>query len=170
MPDTIPLPEMDALYNRLEKKVNVERQSEIDEFLRTHPTFDGKNPDGSTSFKLRVIEKTSNWNWRGQEVLAREISLEEDKRKQISRAKSEKTLKKLSAQALTSETRRLAEEKLSELITEAESERRRIFREIQSSDTREEARALAREAEESDILSEKTKEVLRKMAEEKVFL
>lgn len=169
MPDTIELKDMDALYGRLEKKVNVERQVEIDEFLRTKPTFDGRNPDGTTRFKLRTIPKTPNWNWRGQEVLAREIALDSERQGKIRRATSVKTLRRLASESLISETRSLAEDKLNKLLEEGEVERRRFFRGIQVSESREEAIRIAEEAEKSELISEKQKIVLRRMAEQKVF-
>lgn len=130
MPDTIEMPEMDALYNRIEKKVDVDSQTQIFDFLRTHKTFDGRNPDGSPKFKLRAIPTTPNWNWKGQNRLAREIAEETERREKIDRARTLKTLKRLRTLASTTTSSKLAEERISGLETERETEFRTLSKSI----------------------------------------
>lgn len=128
--DTLSQTELDSLYNRIEKTVNVDSQTEIFDFLRTKPTFDGRTKDGKTKFKNRIIPTTPNWNWRGQQNLAKGIAGESDRVNQISRLRSKKSLVRLRTEMALTRNKELVDEKLRELEDDRTTEYRKLSKDI----------------------------------------
>lgn len=104
--------EMDELYNRIEQRVDVESQSQITDFFRKAGT--------------KAVYSASS----KQIQLSREIKDEKERRNKIDRVRTEKALKRIKMESITTETMKRAESRLDELRSEVEIEYRQSLRSI----------------------------------------
>lgn len=104
--------ELDDLYGRMETTIDTSQQSQIFDFLRKAGT--------------KAVHAGSNKQVR----LARIIQEDTQVQKQIERAKTEKTIRRLRTQAVTTKVRSTAEEKLSGFLSEQQSEFRTLSQQI----------------------------------------
>jgi len=177
MPDSIPLPEMDELYNRLEDVVDTERQSEIEEFLRPKykASFAGKKESADfvksgRRFKLiyNPAEKLTEKHIR----LAKELAMEGKRRRRIAKIKGHskatlRELKRIQSDGITSDTKEMAEAKIALIVGERNAEYRKFVDRIRNSKTPEEAKLVAEDASKSELLTEKEISTIQRMAEVK---
>jgi len=104
--------EMDELYNRVEQRVNVESQTAITDFFRKAGT---KAVYSASSKQIKLSE---------------EIRDEKERRNKIDRVRTEKALKRIKMESVTSETIKRAEQRLDETRSEKEKEYRQLSKSI----------------------------------------